>query len=146
MATHETTVAAVRALLDEFILTLDRREFDAWLALFTADGYYAVLREVELRKGNNVVLIGEDMKRLRGRVSSGVDRDLRRTVHMVSGLRVADDGGEASASFALWYDGISTYAGRYQFVLAGEGPALRLKHVTVVLDNEMIHQPIYLPI
>ncbi len=139
-------IAQVRELIDAYIVTLDRREYDAWLALFTPDGYYAVLREVELRQDNNVVLIGEDMKRLRGRVSSGTERDPRRTVHMVSGIRVAESAEQASASFALWYDGVSTYAGRYLFKLSSAGGSLRIRHATVVLDNDMIHQPIYLPI
>jgi len=133
-------------LIEQYVATLDRREFDVWLGLFTADGYYAVIREVELRQDNNVVLIGEDMKRLGGRISSGRERDLRRTVHMISGVRVAQGGEEASAAFALWYDGISTYAGRYLFKLERGGAGPRIRHVTVVLDNDMIHQPIYMPI
>lgn len=137
---------AVRQLIEQYVSTLDRREFDEWLGLFTADGYYALIREVELRQDNNVVLIGEDMKRLRGRVSSGLERDLRRTVHMISGVRIAQGGDEASAAFALWYDGVATYAGRYLFKLEQTGAGPLIRHVTVVLDNDMIHQPIYMPI
>ena len=140
--------ADARDLFDTFVARLDRGEFDAWLELFAADGYYALLRHLELIQDNNVVLIGEDMKRLRARIASGKDRDRRRTVHMVSGVRVAADGAEASAAFALWYDGIPTYAGRYLLELDGAatGNAGRIRRCTVVLDNDIITAPIYMPI
>jgi 3-phenylpropionate/cinnamic acid dioxygenase small subunit len=105
-----------------------------------------VLRQLELIEDNNVVLIGEDMKRLRARIASGKDRDKRRTVHSVSGVRVSATGDEISAAFGLWYDGIPTYAGRYLFEMSGAGDARRIGKCTVVLDNEVIRAPIYMPI
>ena len=91
-----TSLTAARDFVDTFVSTLDRAEFDQWLELFAADGYYAVVRQLELIQDNNVVLIGEDMKRLRARIASGRDRDNRRTVHSVSGVRVAAAGDEIS--------------------------------------------------
>ena len=141
------TDEAARDFIDHFVSHLDRGEFDAWLELFAPDGYYALLRHVELVQDNNVVLIGEDMKRLRARIASGKDRDKRRTVHMISGVRAGAGGKSMSAAFALWYDGIPTYAGRYLFDLAGAGDGpMRIKRCTVVLDNDLISAPIYMPI
>ena len=146
MTDANPSLAAARDLVDTFVATLDRDEFDAWLGLFADDGYYAVLRQLELIQDNNVVLIGEDMKRLRARIESGRERDKRRTVHMVSGVRVAAGGNEVSAAFALWYDGIPTYSGRYLFELSGASGAWRIRKCTVVLDNDIIRAPIYMPI
>jgi 3-phenylpropionate/cinnamic acid dioxygenase small subunit len=148
MSDSMANVAAARDFVDTFVSTLDRGEFDEWLALFGDDGYYACLRQLEYIQDNNVVLIGEDMKRLRARIESGRDRDKRRTVHMVSGVRVAANGNDVSAAFALWYDGIPTYAGRYLFELsdAGAGGTRHIKRCTVILDNELIRAPIYMPI
>jgi 3-phenylpropionate/cinnamic acid dioxygenase small subunit len=145
-AAAKVSLTAARDFVDTFVSTLDRAEFDQWLELFAADGYYAVLRQLELVQDNNVVLIGEDMKRLRARIASGRDRDKRRTVHSVSGVRVAAAGDEISAAFTLWYDGIPTYAGRYLFAVTGTGDAVRIRKCTVVLDNDIIRAPIYMPI
>jgi 3-phenylpropionate/cinnamic acid dioxygenase small subunit len=138
-------VRAVRELLDQYGSCLDRGEFEQWLAMFTADGYYAVLREEELKQDNNVVLIGEDMKRLVARIQSGAERDKRRMVHMWSGVRV-DGAAKASASFAMWYDGIPAYAGRVLLELASDESGLRIRHCTIVLHNDLVHVPIYMPI
>ena len=61
----------VEALVRDFICRLDRREYDAWMNNFAADGYYAVLRSIELLDGDNVLLVGEDMKRLSAQIQSG---------------------------------------------------------------------------
>src|SRR5690606_21170093 len=84
----------------EYVCALDERRGQDWLALFADDGYYAVLRHTEYVTGNNVLIIGEDMKRLRGRIASGFERDRRRTVHSVSGVR--GDATRCRAAFALW--------------------------------------------
>lgn len=60
--------AGIRALLEDYIGRLDRRDFAGWLELFAPDGYYAVLRNIEYEAGNNVLLVGEDMRRLRARI------------------------------------------------------------------------------
>jgi 3-phenylpropionate/cinnamic acid dioxygenase small subunit len=139
-------VDQVRDIVDAYTSALDCGEMDAWLGLFAADGYYAVVRYVEFIQDNNVLLIGEDMKRLRARIESGRERDRRRMVHMVSGIRVEAAPLQATASFAMWYDGIPGYAGHYRLQLAREGDGLRIRQCTVVLDNDVIHTPIYMPI
>ena len=135
----------VRELVLRYIAALDNRDFDAWLALYGENGYYAVLRRVELDAGNNLLLVGEDMKRLRGRVEAGVVRDLRRTVHTVGWVRM--QGADlANAAFTLWIDGTPAYAGEYRFVLEMTPNGLRIARCTAIIDNEMIRQPIFLPI
>lgn len=136
----------VTALLDEYVCLLDRRDLDAWLGLFTDDGYYAAVREPELEQGNNVLLIGEDMKRLRARIASGIDRDRRRMVHTLSGVRCNAEVTQASASFTVWYDGAPTYAGMYLLDLRRLEGALRIQRCRAVLHSEIVHTPIFLPI
>ncbi len=137
---------SVAELVDTYIAALDQRHFDEWLGLHAGDGYYAVLRRIEFNTGSNLLLVGEDMKRLRGRISSGETRDQRRTVHVVGWVRAEQPALTASAAFALWMDGIPAYAGTYEFQLTTAGAALRLQKCTVVLDNQLIKEPIYLPI
>lgn len=136
----------VTALVDEYVCTLDRRTGAAWLDLFTPDGYYLVAREAELLAGNNVLIIGEDMKRLRARVDSGQTRDRRRTVHAVSGVRANADATHATASFAVWIDGVPAYSGVYLMDLARGERGLLIRRCEVVLFGEVVHTPIFLPI
>ncbi|HZR03403.1 MAG TPA: aromatic-ring-hydroxylating dioxygenase subunit beta [Burkholderiales bacterium] len=135
----------VNQLVEEYIAALDSRDFDAWLALYDESGHYAVLRRVEADTGNNFVLVGEDMKRLRGRVQSAVQRDKRRTLHTVSWIRQQSED-RATAGFALWMDGVPAYSGEYRFEFIEAPERLQLRQCTVVLDNAMIRQPIYAPI
>lgn len=138
--------AEVAALVDDYVCTLDRRLGAAWLDLFTADGYYLVAREAELEAGNNVLIIGEDMKRLRARISSGRERDRRRTVHAVSGVRTNADASHATASFAVWIDGVPAYSGAYLMDLVRGERGLLIRRCQVVLFGEIVHTPIFLPI
>lgn len=138
--------ASLRSLVDNYVAALDARRFDDWLALYAEGGYYAVIRRAEHEANNNVVLVGEDMKRLRGRISSGTQRDKRRMVHMVGWIRGDQAAATATAGFALWLDGTPAYAGQYELSLANGDGRLRIKRCTVVLDNPMIREPIYLPI
>jgi len=136
----------VAALVAEYVCALDRRAGAAWLDLFTPDGYYLVAREAELVAGNNVLIIGEDMKRLRARVDSGQHRDRRRTVHAVSGIRANADATHATASFCVWIDGVPAYSGAYRMDLARGERGLRIRRCEVVLFGEVVHTPIFLPI
>ena len=135
----------LRELVEDYISTLDNREFDAWLDLYGEDGYYAVLRRVEQDAQNNLVLVGEDMKRLRARVQSGARRDLRRTVHTIGWVRGLSEA-SGNAGFALWIDGVPAYAGEYRFEVATTPAGMRLRKCTVIIDNAMIRQPIFVPI
>ena len=136
----------VSDLVDEYVCRLDRRAGLAWLDLFTAEGYYLLAREAELERGNNVLIIGEDMKRLRARIVSGIDRDPRRTVHSVSGVRTNADGSHATASFAVWVNGAPAYSGVYLMQLARENAGLRIRRCDVVLFGDIVHTPVFLPI
>jgi 3-phenylpropionate/cinnamic acid dioxygenase small subunit len=140
--------AEVAELVDDYVCLLDRRDGDAWLALFSADGYYVTVREVELEQGNNVLIIGEDMKRLRGRIASGLERDMRRAVHTVSGVRAnaGADPTHATASFTVWLDGAPTYAGVYLIDLVRVDGHLRIRQCQAVLQGDIVHSPIFLPI
>ena len=138
----------VEDLIDEYVCLLDRRRGDAWLGLFTADGYYVTVREVELEQANNVLIIGEDMKRLKGRIASGLERDTRRMVHTVSGVRANAnaDATHATASFTVWIDGKPTYCGVYLVDLAHVDGQLRIRRIQAVLQGDIVHTPIFLPI
>ncbi|MGX9936540.1 hypothetical protein ACVFVO_14220 [Advenella kashmirensis] len=141
-----TFMMKIKTLIDEYSNLLDTRQGQEWLALFSSDGYYAVLRRIEHEDGNNVLIVGEDMKRLRGRISSAVERDLRNSVHMYSGVRANKEDMSCTASFALWTDGLPVYAGRYEIQLKDEMDQLLIKKCTVILDNKIIESPIYFPI
>lgn len=143
---NQSSLAQLRDFIDEYVCALDERRGQDWLSLFVDDGYYAVLRQAEYATGNNVLLIGEDMKRLKARVASGFERDKRRTVHTVSGVRGDADGTHCRAAFALWSDGLPSYAGRYEMSLASTEGGLRIQKCTVVLDNDIVESPIYNPI
>ena len=142
--THQNREVA--DLVDEYVCRLDRRAGLAWLDLFTPDGYYLLVRESELEQGNNVLIIGEDLKRLRARMISGEERDLRRSVHSVSGVRANADATHATASFAVWLNGVPTYSGVYLMDLDRVDGALRIRRCQVVLYGEIVHTPVFLPI
>lgn len=142
----ETYIGRVEALLKDYIGRLDRREYDDWLTMFSPDGYYAVLRNIELLDGDNVLLVGEDMKRLSGRVVSGAERDLRRAIHCIGWVIGSAAAHTATASFTLWLDGRPSTAGRYELELEPSSSPLKIRKCTVVLDTIDILDTIYLPI
>ena len=139
-------LSRVGALMQTYIGRLDRREFQDWIKLFAEDGYYAVLRNIELLDGDNVLLVGENLKRLSGRIESGVTRDLRRMVHGIGWIVGDADQRTATASFMLWLDGKPSTAGRYELEFSAGSDRLRIKKCTVVLDTIDIVDTIYLPI
>ncbi len=139
-------MAQVAELMDEYASALDMRRGDDWLTLFASTGYYAVLRRIEYVEGNNVLLVGEDMKRLRARMSSALERDRRSTVHMLGGIRGNEADMRCTAAFALWFDGLPVYAGRYEIQLCREEGQLRIAKCSVVLDNKVVEAPVYFPI
>lgn len=139
--------AQLDAFVDDYIRLLDRREYEKWLTLFEPECFYAVLREIEHVIGDNVLLVGENMKRLSGRVESGVTRDKRRMIHLI-GWKLADaETRSAVVTFALWLDGRPSTSGRYEFEFGDdEGDALRIRKCTVILDTIDLYDTIYLPI
>lgn len=73
-------------LLDRSAMPLDERRFDKWLELFDDDPWYAMLLHKDYVADNNLLAIGEDKKRLAGRIEVGqnVERDL--TTHLLSAV------------------------------------------------------------
>ncbi len=138
----------IHEFLEHAVRLLDDRKFDAWLALFADDGYYAVMQRANYEKNDNVLVLGEDLKRLKARLISGVKLDVRSTSHFVSCVQCASADGvtTASANFALWRDGIPSFAGRYHVELRSGGADIRIVRWVVVLDNKVVSETVYLPI
>lgn len=140
--------AEVSELLDAYISALDERRFDDWIALFTDDAYYGVIRHEDFDKGNNLVTLGEDMPKLRARLEAGreVDRDMK--LHFVSAVQTGEDNGAvaASANFFVLRNGTPSLAGRYRLQLVRKDGGLKVQRCMVVLDRDVIDEPIYLPI
>ncbi len=138
----------VRDLFDAYAAALDNRRFDDWLALFHEDAYYGVIRHEDFVKGNNLVALGEDTTKLRARLEAGqeVDRDLR--LHFLSAVEVVAVSAtlDARANFFMLRNGIPSLAGRYRMELVRLDGGLKIKRCMVVLDRDVINEPIYLPI
>lgn len=148
MRDNGPTVQDVREFIEHALRLLDDRRFDDWLALFADDGYYRVMQRDNYERGDNLVLMGEDLRRLGPRIVAGRLLDPRQSVHLLSGLECGNDDGllHASASFALWRDGIPSFAGRYYLELRWDGARTRISRWTAVLDNKVVTETIYLPI
>jgi 3-phenylpropionate/cinnamic acid dioxygenase small subunit len=135
-------------LLDRYVTFLDERRFGEWLDLFADDAYYAMLMHKDYVRDTNMLAIGEDKKRLAGRieVGQGVERDL--TTHMVSALIAKPNGAgiEASANFTVIRRNALLCAGRYHLELAGNAADMKIRRCTAVLRNELIEGTIYLPV
>ncbi|MFM9969309.1 MAG: aromatic-ring-hydroxylating dioxygenase subunit beta [Burkholderiales bacterium] len=136
------------ALLDRYVTFLDERQFDAWLDLFTEDAWYAMLLHKDFVADNNMLAIGEDKKRLAGRIEVGqnVERDL--TTHLLSAVIASEKNGalDAFANFAVIRRNQILCSGRYHLLLAGEGEATKIRRCVAVLRNDVIHGTIYLPV
>lgn len=137
---------AVAALMQDYIRGLDRRAFDDWLGLFDAEGYYAVLRDIEYQDGNNVLLVGENMRRLSGRIESGKTRDTRRMMHVICWQEANAAAATAVVGFMVWLDGTPSTCGRYELDLVEIDGALKIRTCTTVIDTIDIRDTIYLPI
>jgi 3-phenylpropionate/cinnamic acid dioxygenase small subunit len=138
----------VAELFDLYVTYLDENRFDEWLNLFTDDCYYTMILHRDYVKDTNLVAIGEDKRRLAGRIEVGrtVERDLR--THLLTGVRIDEAGPEiiASANFAVLRKGTISCSGRYKMTIVRENGALRVKRCTAVLNNEVIQGTIYLPV
>lgn len=138
----------VAELFDLYVTYLDENRFDEWLSLLTDDCHYTMILHRDYVNDTNLVAIGEDKRRLAGRIEVGrtVERDLR--THLLTGVRIDDAGPEisASANFAVLRKGAISCAGRYKMMLVRESGVLRIKLCTAVLNNEVIQGTIYLPV
>jgi 3-phenylpropionate/cinnamic acid dioxygenase small subunit len=138
-------------LFDRYVTCLDERRFDEWLDLFADDAFYSMLLHKDYVQDTNMLAIGEDKKRLAGRieVAQGIERDL--VTHMLTAVTAeeAKDGGgavRASANFAVIRKGAIHCSGRYRLELARTGAGLKIRRCVVVLNNEVINSTIYLPV
>lgn len=140
-------IAGAQALLGRYISALDRRDFPSWLDLYHPDGFYAVMRRTEYETGNNVLLVGEDLRRLRARFESGETRDRRRMLHSIAWINAGEVENTILAGFTLWLDGRPSTCGRYEMALTPDADGgLRIQRCTVILDGDVIQDTIYLPI
>jgi len=138
----------VADLFDRYVAYLDDRRFDDWLNLFTDDCTYTMLLHRDHVQDTNMVAIGEDKRRLQGRIEVGqdVERDLR--THLLTALRIEEDATaiRASSNFAVLRKGAVNCCGRYHMTLRRADGGLRIERCVVVLDNEVILGTIYLPV
>lgn len=135
---------AVARIMGAYARRLDDGDFEGWLSLFADDAYYSVIHHADHAKGNNFVIVGEKKEKLRQRVLAAAEEDRRRTTHLLTGIEV--ENGTAIANFALLRDGALTFAGRYLMEFAGDGDALTIRRCTVVLDNAVINDVVFMPI
>jgi 3-phenylpropionate/cinnamic acid dioxygenase small subunit len=141
-------IAEVRRLLDDYVIALDNRRFAQWIDLFSADGYYGVIRHEDFVKGNNMVAVGENLPKLRARLEAGAQVDPDRKLHFLTGLEVSDGAGiNATSNFFVLRNGLPSFAGRYHLSLvrAPDG-RLKMNRCMAVLDADQITETIYLPI
>lgn len=138
----------VAELLDQYVLALDERRFDDWLRLLADDCYYTMILLEDYVKDTNMVAIGEDKPRLKGRieVGQGVERDP--TVHLLTGLSVNNDssGLRASSNFAVLCMGAIKCSGQYHVELVRRDGALLISRMVAVLHANVINGIIYLPV
>ncbi|MAO93569.1 MULTISPECIES: hypothetical protein [unclassified Hwanghaeella] len=140
-------IAGARLLLDRYISALDQRDFQAWLNLYHPEGFYAVLRRTEYETGNNVLLVGEDLRRLRARFESGESRDKRRMLHSIAWIVEGKEEGSILAGFTLWLDGRPSNCGCYEMRLVQDDQGqMKIRRCTVILDGDVIQDTVYLPI
>lgn len=140
--------ASLGTLMERYVSLLDNRVFEEWLGLFADNAYYAIIRRSEFEKDNNTVLLGETLPKLRARVEHGGRADTRRTLHLLTGhgLPGPRGGPDIQAQFAVWYDGVPTFAGHYKVEVSNSTGAPLITRLVAVLDNRVISEPIYLPL
>ena len=130
---------ALDSFFSAYIRALDDRRFEEWLAMFTDDGVYSVIRAEDRQANNHLYLLRENKEKLKNRIESGVrlDRDMR--VHMVSGVQGAD--GSARANFMMLRNGALTYSGQYHVSFERE----KIREFTAVVNDSGLDL-LYLPI
>jgi 3-phenylpropionate/cinnamic acid dioxygenase small subunit len=135
---------------EEYTRALDDRRFGEWLDLFADDAYYGIIRHEDLRRDNDLYVLGETMVKLRARVKMGGELDPQMQVHLLSGVRVDEAAGAAlrvSANFALIRDTYISYAGQYRVELhcPADGTP-KIRRCIVVISNDRPSDLFYLPI
>src|SRR5205823_3815982 len=124
-------------------------DLDAWVALFTDDARY-VVPTTDLPDGDprrDLVLIDDDLTRLRGRVERLKSRHAHReypwsrTRRLIANVRVkpiADDEVEVRASFVVYRirGEMAPFVGRYEYRLVPTEDSFRIRFPRGVLGLE----------
>jgi p-cumate 2,3-dioxygenase beta subunit len=130
---------------------LDAWELDEWLSLFTGDAQY-VVPATDFREGdgsNSLVLLNDDLTRIRGRVTRLKSRRAHRefpwsrTRRMLSNIRVVstgDDEVEVEANFVIYRirGNVDTFVGRYRYRLVPAGDSFLIRYRRAELDLEAL--------
>jgi p-cumate 2,3-dioxygenase subunit beta len=148
---------ALRLAVEEFLYDeaalLDDWRLDDWLALFADDARY-VVPTTDLPEGDprrDLVLIDDDITRLRGRVARLKSRHAHReypwsrTRRLITNVRVrrlADDVVEARASFVVYRirGEMAPYVGQYEYRLVPMHDSFRIRYRRAVLDLEELRE------
>ena len=125
------------------------RQFEAWLNLFTDDCYYTMILREDFVKNNNMVAIGEDKRKLQGRIEVAENVESEATTHLLSAIlldSISPETIEASLNFVVYRKTDLTCTGRYYFSIVPGDNGYKISSCTAVLNNDVIHGTIYLPV
>ncbi len=144
----------VRALIEDEARLLDDQDFEAWLALFTADcRYWVPVSREQATPGDGVAHFNDDKQLMAARAHRLLNprafgaEPSPRTAHVVSGVRIdaVDDDGTVHASSSqiiLEYrrrdrfeEDSRVFGGRVRHVLRATGGGLRIAVKRVDLVN-----------
>jgi p-cumate 2,3-dioxygenase beta subunit len=142
---------AVEDFLYHEAALLDAWRLDEWLALFTDDARY-VVPTTDLPEGDparDLVLIDDDLARLRGRVerlkSRHAHREFpwsrtRRLIGNVRLTRVTDAEIDATAAFVVYRvrGEMAPFVGHYEYTLRRTPDGFRIRYRRAVLDHEVL--------
>jgi 3-phenylpropionate/cinnamic acid dioxygenase small subunit len=131
-------------ILGNYARRLDDEDFEGWLNLFSEESYYSVIQHEEFAKGSNFVIVGEKKEKLRQRVLAAAEEDHRRSTHLLTGIEAEND--SAIANFALLKDGALVFSGRYLVEFSNGNGATKINRFTVVLDNAIVEDVVFMPI
>ena len=139
----EEFLAHEAALLDDWRL-------DEWADLFTADGHY-VVPATDNPAGEpttSLVLIGDDLARIRGRVARLNSRRAHRefpwsrTRRLLTNVRASEDGEELAVdcNFVVYRirRDVACFVGRYRYRLVREDGSFRIRERRAELDLETL--------
>jgi len=131
-------------ILGNYARRLDDENFEGWLDLFSENSYYSVIHHTEFAKGSNFVIVGEKKDKLRQRVLAAAEEDRRRSTHLLTGIE--DVNNSTIANFALLKEGALVFSGRYLVEFAKEKGETKINRFTVVLDNAIVQDVVFMPI
>jgi p-cumate 2,3-dioxygenase subunit beta len=147
----------IDSVVEEFLrreaALLDEWRLDDWFALFTADCRYVVptTDRPSGDPGSDVVLVDDDISRLRARVDRLKSRFAHRefpwsrTRHQVTDVLVRNRGDgviEARANFAVYRfrRENAVFVGHYEYELVHRDGRLAIRSRRAVLDNETLDE------